>query len=115
MAVIKKYEEQRNPDGQGVQYQQKVSVTGAATSDEILLPPVGTHGFSFTTTGTGTIEVTMSSEFAIDNSTDVWFDNDIPAGPALSANTIGTFRGISAVRINNASGTSTLEILTKVS
>jgi len=114
MAVITKYEEKRNPEGNTVEYQQSVSVTGASTSDDVILPPGGTHGFSFATTGTGTIKVSMSSVKDIIEGNGIWFDNDIVGGPALSAATIGVFRSAAGVRIVNASGTSTLEILTKV-
>ena len=113
MAVIKKYEEKVNPDGQTIQYQQSVSITGASISDEILLPPVLESGFTFSTDGTGTIEVSMSSQADIIAGSGVWVDNDLINGPAFSTSFPGTFRGISGIRINNASGTSTINIISK--
>ena len=113
MAVIKKYEEQVNPDGQAIQYYQTVSVTGSSVSDEILLPPVLESGFTFSTDGAGTIQVSMSSRKDIDEGNGVWVDNDLVNGPVFSTSFPGTFRGISGIRINNASGTSTLNIISK--
>jgi len=113
MAVITKYDEKRNPDGNATEYQQSLSITGATTSDDVILPAGGSHGFSFTTTGAGTIKVSMSSVQDITAGNGVWFDNDIVGGPALSAATIGKFTAVSAIRIVNASGTSTIEVITK--
>ena len=113
MAIITKYEEQVNPDGQSIQYQQSVSVTGATVSDEIVLPPVLESGFTFSTDGTGTIEISMSTRSDIIEGNGVYVDNDLVNGPAFSASFPGSFRGISGIRINNASGTSSLNIISK--
>jgi len=113
MAVIKKYNSKRNPDGHAVEYQQSVSVSGVAVSAELILPAGGSHGFTFITTGSGTPQVSMSSVEDIEAGNGVWADNDLPSGPVLAATTIGVFNAVSGIRIRNASGDSTLAIVTK--
>lgn len=113
MAVITKYNEARNPDKNGISYQQSISITGAGTSDELIVPPAGEHGFSFHTDGSGIIEVSMSTAAEIEAGTGTWLNNDIAGGPTLAGDTIGTFKAITGIRINNVSGTSTLRIVTK--
>ena len=107
------YREQRNSDGDGIQYQQKIEVSGATISNEVILPAHGSHSFSFSTTGSGTIQVSLSTERDIINSAGVWVDNDLTDGPSLSASKIGFFKGCTGIRINNASGDSVLELITK--
>ena len=113
MAYIEKYEEIHNPDGRDQGYQQTVTVVGAAVSSEVILPGALESGFSFATSGAGTPQVTMSTVADIKAGTAVWVDNDLSGGPSFAVSKIGSFRGVSGIRINNASGTSTLNIITK--
>lgn len=113
MAVIDKYAEARNPDKNGIQYQQELAVSGANISDEYILPAFGSHSFGFTTTGSGVIQVSLSPAKDVMDGTATWFDNDLQQGPTLNVNLIGFFKGCTAIRINNVSGNSTLQIITK--
>ena len=114
MAIITKYEEQANPDGQGIQYQQSVSITGAGTSDEIVLPPVSNSGFTFSTDGDGTIELSMSTRSDLLDGNGVWVLNDISGGASFTADFMGSFKGASGIRIVNTSGTTSLNIISKI-
>ena len=60
MATKKNADNRYNSDNNGIQYQQKSEFSGA-TSDELILPSHGSHTFNFTTSGTGKIQITMSS------------------------------------------------------
>lgn len=113
MAVIDKIGDLYNSNNNGISYQQKISVSGAAISDEYILPSFGSHSFGFTTTGSGTIQVTLSTVAEIKAGAATWFDNDLSDGPALSVPKTGFFKGCNGIRINNAAGDSTIEILTK--
>ncbi len=113
MAVIKKYNESANPDGKGDQIQQSLSVSGLAVSDVLILPTLGKNTFTFRTTGSGVLQFTCSSRADVEAGTATWFDNDIVGGPTLTGDKVGNFGGVSAIRINNLSGTSDINVITK--